>query len=70
MWSLFETAKDVLVAIQTGLVSAQKVDRQYGIDFEENLTENAAAIEQAEKLGVPITFAQAMGMNNTFNIGA
>jgi len=70
MWQLFETAKDVLVAIQTGLVSAQKVDRQYGIDFEENLMEIADAIERAKELGVPLAFENAMGTNNTFNIGA
>ncbi|MCL2710453.1 MAG: phage portal protein [Planctomycetaceae bacterium] len=70
MWQLLETAKEALVAIQTGLISNQKITRQYGIDLEEVLSETAQTMATAKDLGVPLAFENAIGTNNTFNIGA
>ena len=70
MWRLFEDAKEALVAMQSGLISAKKINRQYGHDYAENVVEQQEAIQLAKELGVPLAFENPIGINNTFNIGA
>jgi capsid protein len=62
-WRMLEDAKDMLLSIQTGILSPQKITNMYGIDFDENLAEIRQAVEIARKLEVTLPYSQ------TLNIG-
>ena len=64
LWRLQEDAKGTLVALQTGLLSGQKIARQYGLDIDENFIEIAQELERAKALGVNLAYAMPVTTNN------
>lgn len=55
-WRLIEDAKGYLVSMQSGLISPQKIDGMYGMDFDENLAEIKQARDRAKLANVQLAF--------------
>lgn len=56
-WDPSKEVEGDLKAIEAGLTTPQRVCRQRGTDFYENLKEKKAALDYAASLGVPLTFS-------------
>jgi len=67
LWKLQDDAKGALVAIQTGLLSGQKIGRQYGLDSDETYIEIAQELTRAKELGINLAYAAPITSNNMGN---
>lgn len=64
-WRLFRNVKEILLALQSGLLPPSEIVGDYGYDIKRNLQDIAALRQAAAELGVSVPF----GQDSTQNVG-
>ena len=64
-WRLFRNVKEILLALQSGLLPPSEIVGDYGYDIKRNLQDIAALRQAAAELGVTVPF----GQDATQNVG-
>jgi capsid protein len=69
-WDRTKEVRGAAMEIAAGFSSPQRICREIGTDFEQNVREIRQAMAFAEQEGVPLTFADSSAFRPSINVSA